>query len=120
MTGPDLIRFVIENGLSEAKERRANALRAFIRYQYSLDQEVKFKQVELQNKLLDLFVDVPIALGRGVFRRQFVMHQGRRVFLEPGEEVVVSQSAYIHHLAHVSPLQIYEAHPRASSTPGGR
>src|SRR5205814_7984186 len=30
--------------------------------QYRLDQEVRFKQVELQNKLLDLFIDVPVAL----------------------------------------------------------
>ncbi|HEY1269156.1 MAG TPA: NTPase (NACHT family)-like protein [Candidatus Binatia bacterium] len=68
MTGPDLIRFIIEHGLSDAKERRVAALRAFLTYQYSLDKKVKFKQVELQNNLLDLFVDVPIRVGKGSYR----------------------------------------------------
>jgi hypothetical protein len=76
MTGPDLIRYIIESGLSESKERRASALRAFTKHQYSMEQEVKFKQVELQNKLLDLFVDVPIEPtgirgNQDIIRRQY-------------------------------------------------
>lgn len=59
MTGPDLIRSIIESGLSEDKERRASAIRAFIAEQFNVDQVVKFKQVDLQNRLLDLFIDVP-------------------------------------------------------------
>lgn len=59
MTGPDLIRSIIESGLSEAKERRTSAIRAFVSEQFNTDQVVKFKQVDLQNRLLDLFVDVP-------------------------------------------------------------
>ena len=55
MTGPDLIRLVIEGNLSESKERRASAIRAFITHQFGIEQEVKFKQVDLQNRLLDLF-----------------------------------------------------------------
>jgi hypothetical protein len=64
MTGPDLIRSVIESGLSENKEQRASTIRAFVRHQFSIDQEVKFRQVDLQNKLLDLFIDVPIISPR--------------------------------------------------------
>lgn len=60
MTGPDFLRWIVESGLSEHRERRSSAVRAFLRHQYDLDEEVRFKQVELQNKLLDLFVDVPI------------------------------------------------------------
>lgn len=60
MTGPDLIRSVIESGLSEGKERRASAIRAYVTYQFDIDQKVKFKQVELENRLLDLFIDVPV------------------------------------------------------------
>ncbi len=59
MTGSDLIRSIIESGLSEDKERRTSAIRAFIVEQFNIDQVVKFKQVDLQNRLLDLFVDVP-------------------------------------------------------------
>lgn len=60
MTGPDLLRVIIENGLTEERERRSGALRAFVRDQYRADHEVRFKQVELQNRLLDLFIDVPL------------------------------------------------------------
>ena len=59
MTGPDLIRSIIESGLSEDKERRASAIKAFVLEQFNVDQVVKFKQVDLQNRLLDLFIDVP-------------------------------------------------------------
>lgn len=62
MAGPDFLRAIIESGLSEHRERRSSAIRAFLRSQYDMDEEVRFKQVELQNKLLDLFIDVPIAL----------------------------------------------------------
>jgi len=61
MTGPDFLRWIVESGLSEHRERRSSAIRAFLRHQYDLDEEVRFKQVELQNKLPDLFVDVPIS-----------------------------------------------------------
>lgn len=60
MTGPDLIRAIVEGGLTESRERRGDAIRAFVAHQFSLDEEVKFKQVDLQNRLLDLFIDVPI------------------------------------------------------------
>lgn len=59
--GTDLLRLLVEHGLSEDRERRTRAIRTFVRAQYEKDAEVRFKQVELQNKLLDLFVDVPLA-----------------------------------------------------------
>ncbi|MEY2912384.1 MAG: hypothetical protein RLZZ184_1693 [Cyanobacteriota bacterium] len=60
MIGQDLIRSVLESGLSENKERRASAIRAYVTHQFDIDQKVKFKQVELDNRLLDLFIDVPV------------------------------------------------------------
>jgi hypothetical protein len=62
MTGPDFLRVLIETGLSEHRERRSSTVRAFLRHQYETDEEVRFKQVELQNRLLDLFIDVPTSL----------------------------------------------------------
>jgi len=62
MAGPDFLRAIVESGLSEHRERRSSAIRAFLRSQYDMDEDVRFKQVELQNKLLDLFIDVPVAL----------------------------------------------------------
>jgi len=39
-------------------------LRAYLASQFRDDQEVKFKQVDLYNSLLDLFVDIPLnAIG---------------------------------------------------------
>jgi hypothetical protein len=70
MTGPDLIRSIIESGLTEQKEQRTSAIKAFIRDQYDIDQEVRFKQVELQNKLLDLFIDVPVLFSHQHSRKR--------------------------------------------------
>lgn len=70
MTGPDLIRAIVEQGLTEDQIRRANAVSAYVRDQYERDREVRFKQVELQNLLLDLFIDVPVEPRGAVGRRQ--------------------------------------------------
>ena len=58
----DILRIIIERGLTEDAERRTSALRAFLREQYEYDTDVRFKQIDLQNKLLELFIDVPINL----------------------------------------------------------
>jgi hypothetical protein len=77
MAGPDFLRAIVESGLSEHRERRSAAIRAFLRSQYDMDEEVRFKQVELQNKLLDLFTDVPIVLrGQQADRRTHQIFQG--------------------------------------------
>jgi len=64
MTGPDLIRAIVEGGLSEDQARRSSAIRAYVQRQSSLEAVVKFKQVDLQSNLLDLFVDVNAAAPR--------------------------------------------------------
>jgi len=77
MTGPDFLRAVIESGLSEHHERREGAIRAFLAQQYSTDEQVRFKQVELQNHLIDLFVDVPVVFRElGSDYRQARLFQG--------------------------------------------
>lgn len=62
LAGTDILRYVLEQGLTEDSERRTSTIRAFIRDQYERDRQVRFKQVELQNNLLDLFIDVPLVL----------------------------------------------------------
>lgn len=64
MSGTDMLRALLESGLNVDRERRVSAIQTFIKGQYARDKEVRFKQVELQNNLLDLFIDVPIALPR--------------------------------------------------------
>ena len=58
----DLLRAIVQSGLTEHAERRTHALRAFVRDQFEFDMDVRFKQIDMQNKLLDLFMDVPINL----------------------------------------------------------
>lgn len=62
LSGPDVLRAVFQLGINEERARRESAIRAFISQQLDNDREVKFKQIELQNDLLDLFVDVPAAV----------------------------------------------------------
>lgn len=61
MTGPDFLHAILETGLHADRDRQLTAVKAFLTHQLNLDEEVRFKQVELQNKLFDLFIDVPIA-----------------------------------------------------------
>ena len=78
LSGPDILRVIVEKGLEEDAERRTSAIRAFVRDQFERDTEVRFKQVELQNELLDLFIDVPVIVPeepgsrRGLKGRQLV------------------------------------------------
>ncbi|KEQ22242.1 NACHT domain-containing protein [Paenibacillus tyrfis] len=60
VTGTDLFRYIVDQGGLTDSSKRFDAITAFVRAQYEEDLEVRFKQVELQNNLLDLFVDVPI------------------------------------------------------------
>lgn len=74
MGSMDVIRFVLETGLSEHKERRQATIRAFLQEQYALDEEVRFKQIELQNKLLELFIDVPLLPPEHGIERKHKVH----------------------------------------------
>lgn len=62
MAGPDFLRYVMESGLTEDRERRESAIRAFLVQQLKTDEQVRFRQLDLQINLLDLFVDVPVDL----------------------------------------------------------
>lgn len=60
MTGQDMLITILNAGLNEKAETRRSAILSYVTVQYREDEEVKFKQVELQNKILDLFVDIPV------------------------------------------------------------
>lgn len=63
LTGADALSMAFQLGVGEHRERRESAIRAFLTHQYDADREVKFKQIELQNDLVDLFIDVPLTLS---------------------------------------------------------
>ena len=62
LSGHDILRLVIETALPDAASRRTTAIRACVRDQFEREKEVRFKQVELQNELLNLFIDVPVTM----------------------------------------------------------
>lgn len=85
LSGHDFFRILAESTTGQEKERRGNAIRAFLATQYEEDVEVKFKQVELHTKLLDLFIDLPfrvtlkskdfVAFRKGDLAPPFQFHQ---------------------------------------------
>jgi hypothetical protein len=63
LTGQDFLRLLLQSSGSVNQERRQKTIAAFLADQYLEDVEVKFKQVELYNKLLDLFIDLPFRMN---------------------------------------------------------
>lgn len=64
LNGQDLLNSTFYQDLTDRKERRENVVRSYLADQYHMDNEVKFKQIDLQNNLLDLFTDVPIKIKK--------------------------------------------------------
>ncbi|WP_300459898.1 hypothetical protein [Desulfobacula sp.] len=64
LSGQDILNSILFENITKAKERRQSVIQAYLADQYEMDNEVKFKQIELQNRLLDLFVDVPIQIKK--------------------------------------------------------
>ena len=70
LSGLDVLGYLVQSRLHEDKKGRMGAIRAFLRDQYKMDQKVRFKQVDLQSNLLDLFIDVPMILPNHTNRKQ--------------------------------------------------
>jgi hypothetical protein len=81
LTGQDVLEELVVAGLSESRARRRNALAAAMAAQYRSDRTVRFKQVDLQHELVDLFVDAPLARGEQLISaaRQGLQRPLRRV-----------------------------------------
>ena len=64
LNGQDIINSVLFQHLNEHKEKRENIVKSYLADQYENDNEVKFKQIELQTSLFDIFTDVPIRIKK--------------------------------------------------------
>jgi len=62
LNGQDILNSILFENINENKTRRESVIKAYLVDQYLRDSEVKFKQIDLKNKLLELFTDVPIRL----------------------------------------------------------
>jgi len=95
LNGQDILNSVLFDNLNENRDRRENVVRSYLKDQYDIDNEVKFKQIDLQNKLLELFTDVPIkakkinvknkslkktlsVLGQGYYNDEYFLHDDTR------------------------------------------
>lgn len=64
LNGQDILNSILFRNINENKERRENVVRAYLADQYTIDNKVKFRQIDLENKLFDLFTDVPIKIRK--------------------------------------------------------
>lgn len=60
LNGQDILNSLIFFNSNENNENREAIINAYLTDQYRIDNEVKFKQIDLQNKLIDLYTDVPL------------------------------------------------------------
>lgn len=58
----DLLQALLVSKDDSETERRIGALRAYMAYQGRYDAQLKFKQIDLQKNIIDLFVDVPVRM----------------------------------------------------------
>ncbi len=86
LTGPDLLRALVEGGLNEHAARRSSAVRAFLEEERHGDEKVKFKQVGLENSLLDLFVDLPLSSSGATVKDRRVAGALAAVAMETDDE----------------------------------
>lgn len=64
LNGQDILNSILFQNIHENKERRESIIKAYLADQFSIDNEVKFRQIDLHNKLLDLFTDVPVKIKK--------------------------------------------------------
>jgi len=62
--GTEVLELLVDSDLGENRRRRLAAIKSFLADQFDRDEEVRFKQVELQNDLLSLFIDVPAVVTK--------------------------------------------------------
>jgi hypothetical protein len=58
----DLLQALVEGSAGPDVTRRTATLRSYMAHQAKYDSQLKFKQVDLQKSIIDLFVDVPARL----------------------------------------------------------
>jgi hypothetical protein len=67
LTGEHALTLIVHAQMGAQKQRLSRIIRAFLAEQFRKDEQVKFRQVELANSLLGLFVDVPLDVSELVW-----------------------------------------------------
>jgi len=92
LNGQDVLNSVLFESLYENKERRSSVIRAYLSDQFEIDNEVKFKQIDLQNRLLNLFTDVPLRVKK--FNEKNKQLKQTLGSIDPQKRVLVPESSY--------------------------
>ena len=61
LNAADILALLLERDADPAERQSARTIRTYFTAQYDRDRDVKFKQVELQQALTDVFIDLPLA-----------------------------------------------------------
>lgn len=98
LNGQDILNSLIFFNSNENNENREAIINAYLTDQYRIDNEVKFKQIDLQNKLIDLYTDVPLRIKK--FNRK-----DRKLFkilesIENSNIIISNEDFNIHGLFH--------------------
>ena len=97
INGQDILNSLIFHNANENNINREAVINAYLSDQYRIDNEVKFKQIDLQNKLIDLYTDVPLRI------KEF-NHKDKKLrqALEAADKsnVIIENDCYTHGIIH--------------------
>lgn len=85
LNGQDILSHILLKSTNDDNKNIEEIIKAYLADQYIVDNEVKFKQIDLQCNLLDLYTDVPIRIKQfndknKSIRRLLYSHLGRKQF----------------------------------------
>jgi hypothetical protein len=96
LNGQDILNSLIFQNINENKANGEAIISAYISDQYKIDNEVKFKQIDLQNKLIDLYTDVPLHI------KEFNQKNKKLIRVLEGVELSNMQYEHESHIFHHS------------------
>lgn len=95
INGQDILNSLFFFSKNAEDENREAIINAYLTDQYRIDNEVKFKQIDLQNKLIDLYTDVPLRIKE--FNRKDKKLLGILDSVENSNTIIANSEDYIVH-----------------------
>ena len=69
LDGQSILNSILFENITEDRQKREDAIKAYLIDQYDIDNKVKFRQVDLESDLLNLFTDVPMRIKNSASSR---------------------------------------------------
>lgn len=119
MRGTDVLGALLHQSLGEKQEVREMVIRQYLVDQYEMDNKVKFRQIDLQNNLLDLFTDVPLGVKKineqdqelkvnlqGISNRFLSLNNKYNIYYEENEETIGAANFLLNYTSNEKLLKI--------------